>query len=123
MSEVERYWIEPSRLIQEGRHQDDTCVVKDWAYDRAVAERDALQALLTAADEELDRAGGAYLNKNAECLELRKRAVVLEGLLLSLPEDLKDLSGSENTAGVYACIDYIEQCVAALKPTEGGGDE
>jgi hypothetical protein len=54
MSEVERYWINPSRLVQEGWHQDDTCVVKDWAYDRVVAERDALQQLLTAADELAD---------------------------------------------------------------------
>lgn len=63
---------------------------------------DALQALLTAADE---------------------RADVLEGLLRSLPEDLKELSGCENTAGVYACIDYIEQLVVSLKPAEGGGDD
>lgn len=54
MSEVERYWIDPSRLVQESWHQDDTCVVKDWAYDRAVAERDALQQRLTAADERAD---------------------------------------------------------------------
>ncbi|RTY75556.1 hypothetical protein [Pseudomonas veronii] len=54
MSEVERYWIAPSRLVQEGWHQDDTCVVKDWAYDRVVAERDALQQRLTAADERAD---------------------------------------------------------------------
>ncbi|MBC3196976.1 hypothetical protein [Pseudomonas poae] len=54
MSEVERYWIDPSRLVQEGWHQDDTCVVKDWAYDRVVAERDALQQRLTAADERED---------------------------------------------------------------------
>lgn len=54
MSEVERYWIDPSRLVQEGWHQDDTCVVKDWAYDRVVAERDALQQRLTAADERAD---------------------------------------------------------------------
>ncbi len=68
MSEVERYWIDPSRLVQEGWHQDDTCVVKDWAYDRVVAERDdaqaclelsigredALQQRLTAADELAD---------------------------------------------------------------------
>lgn len=54
MSEVERYWIDPSRLVQEGWHQDDTCVVKDWAYDRVVAERDALQQRLTAADDRAD---------------------------------------------------------------------
>ncbi|WAT26771.1 hypothetical protein [Pseudomonas sp. GXZC] len=54
MSEVERYWIEPSRLVQEGWHQDDTCVVKDWAYDRVVAERDALQQLLNQRDEQVE---------------------------------------------------------------------
>ncbi|MCH4878522.1 hypothetical protein EQV97_14135 [Pseudomonas sp. TMW22090] len=53
MSEVKRYWIEPSRLLQEGWHLDDTCVVKDWAYDRVVAERDALQLLLNDRDEQL----------------------------------------------------------------------
>lgn len=31
------------------------------------AERDALQQRLTAADEELDRAGSQYINKNADC--------------------------------------------------------
>ncbi|MBK3470499.1 hypothetical protein JJD61_07360 [Pseudomonas carnis] len=68
----------------------------------SMAREQALQALLTAADE---------------------RADVLEGLLRSLPEDLKELSGCENTAGVYACIDYIEQLVVSLKPAEGGGDD
>lgn len=73
-----------------------------------IAQRDALQQHLTAADE---------------------RADVLGGLLFSLPEGLKDLSGSENTAGVYACIDYIEQCIAglqlvsALKPALATNDE
>ncbi len=63
------------------------------------AEREqALQQRLTAADERVD---------------------VLEGLLRSIPEDLKELSGCENTAGVYACIDYIEQLVVSLKPAEG----
>ncbi|MCO7614371.1 hypothetical protein NJH83_29485 [Pseudomonas chlororaphis] len=46
---------------------------------------------------------------------------VLEGLLLSLPEDLKALSGCENTAGVYACIDYIEQCIAGLQQVTAKG--
>ncbi|EIK67544.1 hypothetical protein PseBG33_1326 [Pseudomonas synxantha BG33R] len=69
MSEVERYWIDPSRLVQEGWHQDDTCVAKDWAYDRVVAERDALQQRLTAADE-----------RNDEAIDLLRRArAVIEG--------------------------------------------
>lgn len=44
-----------------------------------------------------------------------ERVDVLEGLLFSLPEDLKALSSCENTSGVYACIDYIEQCIAGLQ--------
>ena len=52
MSEVERYWIDASRLIQEGWHQDDTEVVQAWAYDRVTAERDALQQRLTASEGE-----------------------------------------------------------------------
>lgn len=58
MSEVKRYWIEPSRLLQEGWHPDDTCVVKDRAHDRVVAERDALQLRLNAADDQIDILSG-----------------------------------------------------------------
>ncbi|WP_421547848.1 phosphohydrolase [Pseudomonas sp. QD4] len=52
---------------------------------------------------------------------VNERADVLEGLLFSLPEDLKALSGCENTVGVYACIDYIEQCIAGLQQVTAEG--
>ncbi len=41
MSEVKRYWL-PSSLLKDeaGWHQDDTCVVPDWAYDALAAQRD-----------------------------------------------------------------------------------
>lgn len=99
MSEVERYWIDPGRLVQEGWHQDDTCVVKDWAYDRVVAERDALQQRMNDTDERVD---------------------VLEGLLLRVvgssvlsfeqdaPEELESLEAD---------------ICAALKSAEGSGDD
>jgi hypothetical protein len=79
VSEVERYWIEPSRLVQEGWHQDDTCVVKDWAYDRVVAERDDLQQRLTAADE-----------RNDEAIDLlrRARALIAGGGWADLERDI-----------------------------------
>jgi hypothetical protein len=54
MSEVKRYWVESRMLVQEGWHPDDTEVVQAWAFDRVTAERDALQVLLTAADERND---------------------------------------------------------------------
>ncbi|GAA0258731.1 hypothetical protein [Pseudomonas rhodesiae] len=96
MSEVERYWIAPSRLVQEGWHQDDTCVVKDWAYDRVVAERDALQQRLTAADE---------------------RADVLEGLLREVQKSARKQDWANGYPTLFASVD------AALKPAEGVGDD
>ena len=100
MSAVERYWIDPSRLVQEGWHQDDTCVVKDWAYDRVVAERDALQALLTAADE---------------------RADVLEGLLRQVSASCAlTWANHQPTADT---LELQELIAAALKPAESRSDE
>lgn len=97
MSEVERYWIDPSRLIQEGWHQDDTCVVKDWAYDRVVAERDALQQRLTAADERVD---------------------VLEGLLLQTNELLNAIQGDPGAVPSSSIDAMRGEVFTALKPVE-----
>jgi hypothetical protein len=90
MSEVERYWINPSRLVQEGWHQDDTCVVKDWAYDRVVAERDALQQLLTAADERAD-AGIAFVIRLIQCSE--GQPSIATGYLRDILDVLKQTEG------------------------------
>jgi len=55
MTDVTRYWVPSNTLAdQSGWHQDDTCVVQDWAYDRVVAERDALQQRLNEADQRID---------------------------------------------------------------------
>ena len=44
--------------------------------------------------------------------------------VIALPDEFKSLSGSENTAGVYACIDYISEWAAKLaQPTESGASE
>lgn len=84
-------------------------------YDRAVNKVDALQQRLTAANEELDRAGGAYLNKNAECIGLRKRADVLEGLLRRVVES-SVLSFEQDAPEALESLE-ADIC-AALKPAE-----
>jgi len=81
------------QYISERLAGDFACTLAQH-FEDITAREAALQHRLTAADERVD---------------------VLEGLLFSLPEDLKALSGCENTAGVYACIDYIEQCIAGLQ--------
>ncbi|WP_141562811.1 hypothetical protein [Pseudomonas sp. ICMP 8385] len=68
-------------------------MVEATHFDRVTAERDALQALLTAADE---------------------RADVLEGLLRKAHPFTNDVA---HDVDVWLEID------AALKPAEGGGDE
>lgn len=63
----------------------------------------AMQQRLTAAEQ-----------RNAE----------LVASIVALSDEFKELSGCENTAGVYACIDYISNWVADLtKPTESGASD
>ena len=81
------------QYISERLAGDFSCTLAQH-FEDITAREAILQLRLTTADERVD---------------------VLEGLLFSLPEDLKALSGCENTAGVYACIDYIEQCIAGLQ--------
>lgn len=53
-----------------------------------------------------------------------QRNAELVASIVALPDELKELSGCENTAGVYACIDYISNWVAEpAKPTESGASE
>jgi len=53
-----------------------------------------------------------------------QRNATLIASIVALPDEFKELSGCENTAGVYACIDYISDWVAELaKPTESGASD
>ncbi|QQD56717.1 hypothetical protein MHB_0010870 [Pseudomonas fluorescens BBc6R8] len=114
MSEVERYWIDPNRLVQEGWHQDDTCVVKDWAYDRVVAERDAPQQRLTAADERTDVLEGLLRESKethvvlAKDIAAERRYQPLPGWMGNAESDLKHMNAKIG---------------AALKQAEGAGDD
>lgn len=121
MSEVKRWKLKGFLPGVEGECKAvfQPTVVMAEDLDRVVAERDALQALLTKADEELDRAGGAYLNKNAECLQLRERADVLEGLLRDAQKAFDyDPAGSCYNPGIAFVKPWSERVIAALKPAE-----
>lgn len=89
MSDVKRYWVPHNTLAdQSGWHQDDTCVVQDWAYDRVVAERDALQQRLNAADQridELERGEKAPLDPPQPITEQ-----FIEDHLGKMPDQLRD---------------------------------
>lgn len=96
MSEVKRYT--PSMRVGHMVKDKDGLWNRSQDFDRVTAERDALQALLTAADERADE---------------------LEGLLQRVYD--ADLAARHHLPyNVSRLMDDIE---AALKPTEGGGDE
>jgi len=84
--------------------KEDLDAVLHWRskHAQAIRERDALQVLLTAADE---------------------RADMLEGLLLQTNELLYEIQGDPG-AVPSSEIDAIRgEVFTALKPAEGGGDE
>jgi hypothetical protein len=59
-----------------------------------------------------------------KCKAAEKRNAELVASIIALPDEFKGLSGCENTAGVYACIDYISDWVAELaRPVESGASE
>ncbi|MFL1477814.1 hypothetical protein [Pseudomonas grimontii] len=96
MSEVKRYHVTETGLV-EGESLGRLSVVLAADFDRVTAERDALQALLTAADERED---------------------VLEGLI----GEVLDAVGRE-PLDLDAVLRLRARMRAALKPAEGGGDE
>jgi hypothetical protein len=68
---------------------------------------DSLHAELARYQE-----GHTNLVKRAEAAEQRNRELVAG--IVALPLEFKELSGCENTAGVYACIDHISEWVAEV---------
>ena len=76
----------------------------------SLAREQALQALLTAADEKNDTLSTAYVSAGEREHLLRLRVADLEGLLQMFIENTDDK-------------DVIELAQHALKPAEGGGDE
>ena len=104
VSEVHRYQVvtmlsAAGATIGYDPHGPDVVMAAD--FDRVTAERDALQALLTAADE---------------------RADVLEGLLRDSKDVMSgiwDTSYDHEAGDVLAALDLMERIDAALKPAEG----
>lgn len=95
VSEVKRYHVTETGLV-EGESLGRLSVVLAADFDRVTAERDALQALLTAADE---------------------RADVLEGLV----GEVLDAIGRE-PLDLDAVLRLRARMRAALKPAEVGAD-
>lgn len=93
---------------REAALREELAIIKDECIDHMnlhkawTKQRDGLQQSLTAAEQ---------------------RNAALTELLTGLPEGLKELSGCENTAGVQACIEYVEYCIGQIKPTESGASE
>lgn len=138
MSEVERYWIDPSRLVQKGWHQDDTCVVKDWAYDRVTAERDAALGRekecqrqlgerwkdIEALQSSLDSADASSQTLHEVIARIRSERDALQVLLTAADErddQRKELLQMfiDNSGDK----DVVELCMHALNTAEVDGDE
>lgn len=127
VSEVKRYHVTEAGLV-EGSALGRINVVLGADFDQVTARLkegitkhwqivcdqrskiDALQALLTAADEKNDTLSTAYLSAGVREHLLRLRVADLEGLLQMFIENTDDK-------------DVIELAQHALKPAEGGGDE
>ena len=75
---------------------------------------DRLNATIARQCEELARYQQGHTNLIAklEAAEQRNRELVAG--IVALPLEFRSLSGSENTAGVHACIDYISDWVAEV---------
>jgi len=100
MSEVRRWKLKVFLPGVEGECKAvfQPTVVMAEDFDRVTAERDALQALLTAADE---------------------RADVLEGLLLRTNELLYEIQGDPGAVPSSAIDAMRGEVFTALKPAEG----
>ncbi|MBI6655013.1 hypothetical protein YA0721_03555 [Pseudomonas carnis] len=100
---------------------------------RACLERDALQALLTAADERADVLETEVARLNRVKLSLKELAdsradncsVYRQHLTvaLALAEKVRDASLGMQRKFMADLIDHLHQSDAALKPAEGRGDE
>ncbi|KRP59037.1 hypothetical protein [Pseudomonas trivialis] len=135
MSEVKSFWCHEASNILCVRASDFDLVTARLDEARETLERwhelnlqreekvFALQQRLTAADEDLDRAGGAYLNKNAECLKLRERADVLETALRKIKSRL-DAYAEADMRMPEPSVEVCQMIAdAALKPAEPATEE
>jgi len=131
MSEVQRYAvIETALCIGGNLHEGEVLMVRADEHDRELAalrednnslserfesvcaQRDALREELARYQE-----GNSKLVDRLEAAEQRNATLIAS--IVALPDDFKELSGCENTAGVYACIDYISDWVAELSKESG----
>lgn len=94
-----------------------------------IADFDAAQSELAALREELASMKSqpewvqiqilqnGIAERDVDLAAAEQRNAELVAAIVALPDEFKELSGCENTAGVYACIEHISEWVAVLQPT------
>lgn len=136
MSEVKRFRADHRHVVE--TEFDDAQFVDVADFGRVTAERDALQALLTAADERADVLESVSVKQAALLDEL---GIPLDEVDDLFGETLKNSKRYEYLRSVMAVENFpaphpawsepseVESkriddlCDAALKPAEGGGDD
>jgi len=92
--------------------------------DTAVAEVAALREELEGMKETAALFESEFSKQSDSLTAAEQRNAELVASIVALPEEFKSLSGSENTAGVHACIEYISDwCIEVAQPTESGASE
>jgi len=100
--EVNRYWV-PNNVLadQSGWHQDDTCVVQDWEYDKLKADNESLRQMLECAQGDC-RQAMKIIEKLTPEAELYQQIQIAAG---SLPSGWEIALRVENG---YGGIDLID---------------
>ncbi|MNJ60497.1 hypothetical protein D3C77_562350 [compost metagenome] len=113
MNKVKYYHVTETGLV-EGTSLGRLAVVLSADFDRVTAERDALQSLLTAADERAD-----VLERDAARYHwLRDKSESVHSFYLSVPVWFSGVRfrGQDVDSAIDANL-------YSLKPAEGGGDD
>ena len=133
VSEVKRYWIHWNDQLYAEDKNGDLVMAAD--FDRVTAERDALRNEIGQVNGEYDRAVNKVDALQALLTAADERADVLEGLLRTSLLAMSRIyeAGRDFIVGAGSDCDSVELMMendptareirAALKPAEGGGDD
>ncbi|QLG93741.1 hypothetical protein HZF02_18065 [Pseudomonas yamanorum] len=122
-TELARLYAERDQLQQDLNKRDEQLHDLELRRRDELAECQATQQRLTAADEANDMLSTAYVRAGEREHELRLRVDLLEGLLLQTNELLyliQDELGALSASAVHVMRGKV---FTALKRAEGGGDD